>query len=117
MSPLQRLYKTKFTLLAVISTAIGTALMSLAHWASTQPGWAWMSSWTVNDLGLGLFTTGLFGVLFQYVGQRDAEENAVQRLRTVLHETAPDIRDAVVEGFAFAPDSLTDVASPATLDR
>jgi hypothetical protein len=117
MNPLQRLYKTKFTLLAVVSTAIGAASVFLAHWATAQPGWAWVQSWPVNDVGLALLTTGLFGVLFQYVGQRDAEEDAVQRLRTVLHETAPDIRDAVVEGFAFTPGSLTNVASPETLDR
>jgi hypothetical protein len=56
-------------------------------------------------------------VLFQYLGQRDAEELATARLRKVLAEAAPDIRDAVVDGFAFAPQALTDVASPATLDR
>lgn len=35
----------------------------------------------------------------------------------MLRETAPDIRDAVVQGFAFAPDSLVGVASTETLDK
>jgi hypothetical protein len=44
---------------------------------------AWLRSWPVNEVGLGLFTTGLFGVLFRYVGQRDAEEEQIQRIRHV----------------------------------
>lgn len=35
----------------------------------------------------------------------------------MLTEEAPAIRDAVVDGFAFAPESLVNVASPETLDR
>jgi hypothetical protein len=65
MSPLQRLYKTKFALLAVASAVVGAALILLAHWAATQPDWAWVQNWPVNDVGLALFTTGLFGVIFQ----------------------------------------------------
>jgi hypothetical protein len=41
----------------------------------------------------------------------------MQRLRQVLGEQAPAMRDAVIDGFAFQPDDLTRVASPETLDR
>src|SRR6202034_2575908 len=54
---------------------------------------------------------------FQYIDKRDGEQQADDRLRRVLRQEAPAIRDAVVDGFAFAPDSLTSVASPGTLDK
>src|SRR5437762_11623325 len=94
-SPLQRLYRTKFALLAVVSTFVGVALIFLAHWARTSSNGAWLRDWPVNDIGLGLFTTGLFGVLFTYVGQRDAKEDNLQQIRQVI-----------VEDFAAKPAGL-----------
>jgi hypothetical protein len=38
----------------------------------------------VDEFGLTLFTTGLFGVLFHYVGHRDAEEEQLHLLRHVI---------------------------------
>jgi hypothetical protein len=64
-----------------------------------------------------LFTTGLVAIFFTYIDQEDSETRASDRLHRVLQEEAPAIRDAVVDGFAFAPDSLTAVASPETLDK
>lgn len=116
-TPLHRLYRTKFTLLATISTFVGLGLLFWAHWAEGQPGYAWLTNLPASEIGSGLFFAGLFGVLFRYVGQRDAEELSSQRFRQVLSEEAPAIRDAVIHGFAFEPDKLTNVASPATLDR
>ena len=69
------------------------------------------------DIGSALFTTGLIVIAFEYIDQEDAEVRANQRLRKILRQEAPAIRDAVVDGFAFAPDSLTNVASPETLDK
>src|SRR2546423_1594125 len=106
MSPLQRLYRTKFTLLAVVSTFAGAALIFLARWVDTSSNGAWLKSWPVNDIGLGLFTTGLFGVLFQYVGQRDAEEDNLQPIRHVI-----------AEDFASKPDGLVALVSPEARDR
>ncbi|MFJ5301096.1 hypothetical protein [Streptomyces sp. NPDC088350] len=116
-SPLQRLYRTKLALLATVVTVVGVALMVLAHWAAGQVGWSWFNDLPVLDVGSALFTTGLIAIFFEYIDQADAEVRANQRLRKVLSEEAPAIRDAVVDGFAFAPESLTNVASPRTLDR
>ena len=80
-SPLERLYRTKLTLVAVLSTVTGVALIVLGHWAAAQGSGAWLRTWPVTEIGLGLFTTGLFGVLFHYVGQRDVEEEHLQRIR------------------------------------
>jgi hypothetical protein len=113
---LQRLYKTKLALLATIATVVGIALLMLSHWLSPRPGWLWPSE-LVNDIGASLFSVGLLGIFFQYIGAKDQERDDDDRVRRMLKETAPDMRDAVVDGFAFAPESLTSVASPETLDR
>jgi hypothetical protein len=64
-----------------------------------------------------LFTTGLIVVVFEYIDQQDADTRANERLRKVLKEEAPAIRDAVIDGFAFAPEALEQVASRGTLDQ
>ncbi|MFF5498948.1 hypothetical protein [Streptomyces aquilus] len=91
--------------------------MLLAHWAGGTAGGDWLDSLPVMEVGSALFTTGLIAIFFEYIDQADAEARANQRLRKVLSEEAPAIRDAVVDGFAFAPESLTNIASKQTLDR
>lgn len=56
-------------------------------------------------------------VVFEYIDQQDADERANQRLRRVLAEEAPAIRDAVIQGFAFQPEDLARVTSTDTLDQ
>lgn len=65
--PLQRLYKTKITLLAVVMTVAGLALLLLAYWAEHTRSIHWISSLPVTDLGSGIFTTGLVVVAFTYL--------------------------------------------------
>jgi hypothetical protein len=115
MNPLQRLYKTKLALLATVSTVAGLALLLLARWA--EDGVSWLIQLPLSEIGATLFATGLIVIAFEYVDREDAEERALLRLRTLLKEEAPAFRDAVVEGFATKPDSLTRVASPETLDE
>ena len=105
-SPLQRVYRTKFALVAVASTLLGATLIVLAHWAAVDPTGAWLRTWPVNELGLGLFTTGLFGVLFHYVGQRDAAEDHIERIRRVI-----------ADDLAGRPDGLVAMVSSETRDR
>ena len=109
----QQLYRTKLTLLAVLFVVAGFGLLTLAH--GVQRGW--LTHLPVGDVGSGLFTTGLIGVALQYLDARDADQRASERLRKVIAEEAPAIRDAVIDGFAFSPDALTSVTSPELLDR
>jgi hypothetical protein len=104
-STLQRLYRTKFALVAVVSSVTGIGLILLARWADAQPSAAWLRTWPMNEVGLGLFTTGLFGVLFHYVGYRDAEEEQLQRIRHVI---SGDL--------AARPDGLVTMLSSETRD-
>jgi hypothetical protein len=99
-------YRAKFALVAVSSTFLGIALIVLAHWAAVAPTGAWLRTWPVNEFGLALFTTGLFGVLFHYVGQRDVEEEHLQRIRRVI-----------AEDLAARPDGLVAMVSLETRDR
>ena len=115
---LDRLYKTKLQLLAVLSTLLGVILLLLANLAeSTLALPPWLSALPLTDLGSALFTTGLLAVAFEYIDRRDGDERANLRLRQVLREEAPAIRQAVLDGLAFSPDGLKAVASPELLDR
>ena len=114
---LDQLYKTKLQLLAVLSTVGGIALLLLARWTETVADASWLTNLPLTDLGSALFTTGLLAVAFEYLDRKDGDERANQRLRQVLREEAPAIRDAVVDGFAFNADALKNVASPELLDR
>ncbi len=114
---LERLYKTKLALLAVILTVVGLGLLIAARWVQSVPTFAWLTSWPLTDLGSALFTTGLVVVAFEYVEGRDSEERASRRLRQVLKSVAPAIRDAVIDGFAFKREDLARVATPEVLDQ
>lgn len=111
------LYKTKLTLLSVIAIVAGVAFLLLAGWAEHQPGWEWLASAVVTDIGAALLTTGLVVSTFEYINREHGEEQAMHRLREVVAEQAPAIRDAVIQGFAFNADDLSRVASPETLDQ
>lgn len=113
---LGRLYKTKLALLATVSTVTGLVLLALSHPLDSLHGWATVSA-LVADVGANLFTLGLLGVFFQYVGAQDQEKQEIIRVKRILKQAAPSIRDAVLQGFAFTPDALTKVTSPVTLDR
>jgi hypothetical protein len=108
-SPLQRLYKTKFALVAVLATVAGTVLLLAAGW----PNWRDAA----NLLGGALATAGLIGVWFQYIGNADAESEAKRQFREAIREEAPAIRDSVVDAMAFTPEKLLDVTAPEVLDH
>jgi hypothetical protein len=114
--PLQRLYRTKLALLATLLLFVGLGLLIFARWVQHATGWHWLTNWPIQDVGSGLFTTGLLGVALQYFDGQDSEVRATQRLERVLAAATPAMRDAVIDGFAFKPDDLARVATPETLD-
>src|SRR5580765_1600597 len=114
---LHRLYRTKLALLAVLLLFLGLALLIFGHWITNQASWHWLTNWPIIDIGSGMFTTGLLGVALQYVDGRDSELRDTERLKRVLAEATPAMRDAVINGFAFEPDDLARVATPEVLDQ
>lgn len=115
--PLERLYKTKLTLIAIIFVVVGLGLIFLARWSAGAAGWQWLSRFPTLDLGGALFTTGLVAVVFSYVDGQDREVRDTERLKRVIATEAPAIRDAVIDGFAFKREDLARVATPERLDE
>ncbi|HJP68952.1 MAG TPA: hypothetical protein VJ846_08640 [Sphingomicrobium sp.] len=115
-NPFQRLYQTKLALMATIATAIGLAMQVISYWLDPSTRSTWFVS-NLGGLGAGLLGIGLLGVLFQYVGDQANEQSALRRTRTVLRELVPEMRDAVIQGFAFNPDDMARVANPVVLDQ
>lgn len=113
----QAFYKTKLTLIAVIVVVLGVALLFFEAWARQQDGWSWLAVVPVAEIGSALLGAGLIAIAFEYISREHGEAQAMHRLRTVLAEQAPAIRDAVIQGFAFDADDLARVSSPETLDQ
>ena len=117
-SPLHRLRRLKAALLAVSLTLAGILLMMLNAWlAPLQLGeWQWLHALPLGELGGTLFGAGLLSTFFEYTFRKDQEAHTLARFRQIIHEEAPAMRDAVVEGFAIHPEDLKRVATPELLD-
>ncbi|WP_375431010.1 hypothetical protein [uncultured Friedmanniella sp.] len=115
-NPLQRIYKLKVTLLAVVTAVAGLALLFVAKLAEGNAASSWLRHLPVFELGSTLFITGAFVVAYNYVDGRDKEQREDERIRRLLGESAPAFRDAVVRGFAVNSDDLKRVATPELLD-
>lgn len=116
-----RLRKLKAALLAVSLTLAGILLMMLNGWIEHLKlgDWEWLRSIPLGELGGTLFGTSLLSTLFEYSfrkEQEEAEEATVEQFRQIIHEQAPAMRDAVVEGFAIYPEDLKRVSNPDLLD-
>ena len=114
-SPLKRIYQLKITILALLSSGLGILLVFAAK-AVAGSGPSWLQSWPISELGSTLFITGAFVVAYDYLDGKDKEARENERIRNLLIESAPAMRDAVVRGFAVQPDDLKRVATPELLD-
>jgi hypothetical protein len=114
----KRLRKTKAFLLATSLTLAGILLIMLNGWMSNLNlgVWDWLHALPIGELGGTLFGAGLLSTLFEYTFRKDQEEATVEQFRQIIHEQAPAMRDAVVEGFAIHPEDLKRVANPDLLD-
>lgn len=108
-SPLQRLYKTKIALVSFVTTVVGATIMVAAGW----PSWQAIASL----LGGAVFTVGLVLNGFQYVGNEDAEQLAVERTNTAVAAAAPAFVASVIDAMANTPEEILRVAAPEVLDR
>ena len=113
-----RLRRLKAALLAVSFTLAGILLMMLNAWLAPKRlgDWQWLHALPLGELGGTLFGAGLLSTFFEYTFQRDQEAHTLARVRQILREEAPAMRDAVVEGFAIHPEDLKRVATPELLD-
>lgn len=113
------LRRTKITLIGVIFSVAGIALIVLGKWliSNNLHAWTWLHNIPFSELGATLFGIGVVSTAYDYYTRKDEEENAVRRLRETLKQEAPVMRDAVIEGFAFQTEDLRRVATPELLDQ
>ena len=113
-----RLRRAKAALLAVSLTLTGVLLIMLNGWLSglNLGDWAWLHALPLGELGGTLFGAGLLGTLFEYSFRKDQEAATTRQFRQIIHDEAPAMRDAVIEGFAIRPEDLKRVANPELLD-
>lgn len=116
-SSLERMHALKTILVAIFSFGAGVSLLIVGRRVSEDPSLAWLSFWPFGELGSILVGAGLLGVAWEFFDGKDKEERDSARLRRVLSEAAPDLRDAVVQGFAVDSGDLQRVATPELLDN
>ena len=114
-----RLRKTKAAFLATALTLAGVLLIMLNGWLSglNLGDWAWLHALPLGELGGTLFGAGLLGTLFEYSFRKDQEAATTRQFRQIIHDEAPAMRDAVIEGFRFNTDDLERIATPRLLDE
>lgn len=116
-NPLQRIIKLQTIVLALIVAIGGIALMALDRQIDATPSLQWLGFISWAGIGDTLIVLALVGILFDYMTNKDKEAHDTERLRRVVRESTPDIRDAVIEAFAFGHDDLARVSNPETLDK
>lgn len=114
-----RLRKTKAALLATALTLAGVLLIMLNGWLSglSLGDWSWLHALPLGELGGTLFGAGLLGTLFEYSFRKDQEAATTRQFRQIIHDEAPAMRDAVIEGFRFNTEDLRRIATPQLLDE
>lgn len=89
-------------------------LFALTH-SGHQPSW---TSWLpLAELGGILIGAGVLSVWLDHFLRREQQALDDARLRELLHEQAPAMRDAVLDAFAANHDDLARIATPQLLDQ
>lgn len=114
---LDRLYRTKMALSCLVLVVTGTLLMVLAGQLDHAQSWTWLRTLPLRELGGILIGAGLLSVWLDHFLSREQDELDELRLRRLLHDQAPAMRDAVLDAFAANHQDLQRVATPETLDQ
>ncbi|UGT64415.1 hypothetical protein [Nocardia asteroides] len=114
--PQDRIVKLQTILAAIVVAVIGVALMVFEAQLPHLPEFAWLAFFPWSEVGGTLLVAGVLGLGIDYVTSRDRDRRDTARLTRVLRDSAPVMRDAVIEGFAFGREDLARVTSPETLD-
>jgi hypothetical protein len=101
----------------VLLVVSGVILMTIGSHVDHTMGWSWLRPLPWNEFGGILVGAGLLSVWLDHFFEREKDEIDELRLRRLLHEQAPAMRDAVLEAFAANEVDLARVATPQTLDQ
>lgn len=116
-SPLHRLYKIKLVLASFVGVVVGYVLMVVGTRIDALSGFGFLKDIDLHDIGIVLMTSGLIVVLFQYLGNEDAEQEAERRTRQAVKAEAPAFVAGVLDAIADTPEQILSVTAPEVLDR
>lgn len=114
---LNRLQTVKMLLTSVLLIVAGIGFIAISQQVETWPLWRWLQLAPYGEVGGILIGAGLMSIWLDQIFRRDQETSDELRLRQVLHDEAPAIRDAVLDAFAADDEDLERVATPETLDQ
>lgn len=114
---LTHIYRLKLIIMGLAFVLLGLAFSLVADWLATTTNASHLLVSILRATSDVLLVTGAIGIAVDFFTGRDKEAADTERLRTVLKDAAPDIRDAVVAGFAETPDNMRGVATTETLDK
>lgn len=97
---LSRLYRTKTLLIAVITAVLGVALVAVGNRVTRSGSSGLLSYLPVSEVGGTLLGASVFGIWLDHFMRREQQAVEEQRLRALLHEQAPAMRDAVLEAWS-----------------
>ncbi|MDQ6525545.1 hypothetical protein RB608_18140 [Nocardioides sp. LHD-245] len=113
---LARIYRLKLLFIGALLVILGLLTSTLAESLKGLDSPSLVVA-VVDGLSSVFLVTGAIGIAVDFFTGRDKEAADTERLRNVLKEASPDIRDAVIAGFAETPDSMRGVATTETLDK
>ncbi|MEV0710413.1 hypothetical protein [Nocardia aurea] len=114
---LHRLLRTKKILAGLVFVFVGIAFITAGQAIPTVRELGWLNALPWSELGGILFGAGLFSLWLDAYFERERGEADEQRLRRLLVEQAPAMKEAVIKGFAFENEDLRRVATPELLDN
>ncbi|MGZ9840099.1 hypothetical protein [Tsukamurella ocularis] len=112
---LNRIVHVKRLLLAIVLIVASISVAWFSTLVDHTPALVALRGFVWAETAAGLFGAAL-AILIDAQMSRDKDAADDERFRRILREEAPEMRRAVIEGFAFEPAELARVATPATLD-
>lgn len=112
---LHRLQRVKMALACLLLIVSGVILLVANRSLARAEMPSWIGLLPVSELGGLLVGAGLLGVWLDHVLSREKDAEDELRLRRLLHEQAPAMRDAVLEAFAANHEDLKRLATPELL--
>lgn len=111
-----RIYRLKLALIGVGLALLGVMVSIVADWVDLDGVMGHLVTTILRGLSDVFLVAGAIGVAMDLLTGRSREEADAARTRAAVKELAPDFTDAVVRGFAAAPDDLGRIATPKLLD-
>lgn len=112
-----RLYQLKLILSCLLLVVGGSVLLVVDNELPAETSWRWLVYVPWGELGGILIGAGLLSIWLDHLLRREQAAIDDLRLRALLKEHAPTMRDAVLDAFAANHEDLARVATPETLDQ